>query len=147
MSSFALYAVLSKNINVVYYNNYIDRKGGKCEAIPAPFGVFLEENDENYVEPDLSVICDTAKLQDDGCHGTPDWVIEIVSPASRKMDCFIKQEKYRKAGVREYWIVDPETNIIRVFRYEKGEMKDYPFTEDIPVGIYEDLTINLSKLL
>ena len=127
--------------------DYIKKKGGKCETMPAPFGVFLEENDENYVEPDISVICDTDKIQEDGCHGAPDWIIEIISPSSRKLDCFIKQEKYRKAGVREYWIVDPQTAVIRVYRYDKGESKDYSFSEDIPVDIYEDLKINLEVLL
>lgn len=70
----------------------------------APFAVFLNENNKNYVEPDINVICDKNKLSDRGCEGAPDWVIEIVSPGSRRMDYAIKLFKYRSAGVQEYWI-------------------------------------------
>ena len=87
-------------------SQYIDIKGGTCEPYIAPFAVFLNENDKNYVEPDISVICDPNKLNDKGCTGAPDWIIEIVSPGSRRMDYFTKLFKYRTAGVREYWIVD-----------------------------------------
>ena len=63
-------------------SNYIDAKAGPCEPYIAPFAVFLNENDKNYVEPDISVICDPNKLTDRGCNGAPDWIIEIVSPAA-----------------------------------------------------------------
>ena len=89
-------------------NNYIKGKGGSCEVDIAPFAVFLEADDKNYVEPDISVICSPDKLTDKGCTGAPDWIIEIVSPGSRRMDYYTKLFKYRTAGVREYWIVDPE---------------------------------------
>ena len=70
--------------------DYIDSKGGSCKTYVSPFAVFLSENDKNYVEPDISVICDPNKLNDKGCTGAPDWIIEIVSPGSRRMDhgCF-----------------------------------------------------------
>ena len=74
----------------------------------APFAVFLNADDKNYVEPDISVICDKSKLTDKGCNGAPDWIIEIVSSGSRRMDYYTKLFKYRTAGVREYWIVDPD---------------------------------------
>lgn len=92
--------------------DYIDSKKGICEVDIAPFAVFLNEDNRNYVEPDISVICDTEKLSEKGCTGAPDWIIEIVSPGSRKMDYFTKLFKYRTAGVREYWIVDPGKNLI-----------------------------------
>ena len=85
--------------------NYIDSRNGLCEVYAAPFAVFLNDDDINYVEPDLSVICDLSKLDDKGCHGAPDWVIEIVSSGSRSRDYMTKLFKYRTAGVREYWIV------------------------------------------
>lgn len=88
--------------------NYISSKNGSCEVYSAPFAVFLNEDDRNYVEPDISVICDPEKLTDRGCTGAPDWIIEIVSPSSRRMDYFVKLFKYRSSGVREYWIVDPD---------------------------------------
>lgn len=73
----------------------------------APFAVFLNEDDKTYVEPDISVICSPDKLNDKGCVGAPDWVIEIVSLGSRRMDYYAKLFKYRTAEVREYWIVEP----------------------------------------
>ena len=123
--------------------NYIDRNNGKCEALAAPFAVFLNEDDVNYVEPDISVICDLSKLDDKGCHGAPDWIIEIVSPSSKPRDYMAKLFKYRTAGVREYWIVDPDKQIVMVYGFEKDIVEQYNWGEDVPVGIYEGFTITL----
>ena len=78
--------------------SYIKSKGGSYEPFFAPFAVFLNNDDLNYVEPDISVICDPDKLTDKGCSGPPDWIIEIVSPSSRRMDYFTKLFKYRAAA-------------------------------------------------
>ena len=66
--------------------DYIDKNNGSCEVDIAPFAVFLNADDKNYVEPDISVVCSSEKLTDKGCIGAPDWIIEIVSPGSRRMD-------------------------------------------------------------
>ncbi len=95
------------------------------------------------MEPDISVVCDSAKLDDKGCHGAPDWIIEIVSPGNRPMDYFTKLFKYRTAGVREYWIVDPMRKQILVYRFEQEIMEQYSFGEDIPAGIYEGFSIKI----
>lgn len=121
--------------------NYIDSKGGQCEVYAAPFAVFLNKDNINYVEPDISVICDISKLDEKGCHGAPDWIIEIVSSGNRPMDYFTKLFKYRNANVREYWIVDPTKEQIMVYRFEKETMEQYSFGEDVPVGIYDDFSI------
>ncbi len=84
----------------------------------SPFAVFLNEDDTNYVEPDISVICNPDKLTDRGCSGTPDWIIEIVSSGSRRMDYFTKLFKYLISGVREYWIVAPDWKRITVYDFE-----------------------------
>ena len=123
--------------------NYIQSKHGECEVFPAPFAVFLNENDTNYVEPDISVICDKNKISDKGCHGAPDWIIEIVSPSSKQMDYYKKLFKYRTAGVREYWVVDPEKELVTVYDVEKDSMEEYSFDKDIPVGIYEGFSIKV----
>ena len=125
--------------------NYIQSKNGECEVFPSPFAVFLNEDDINYVEPDISVICDKDKITDKGCCGAPDWVIEIVSPGNRPMDYFTKLFKYRTAGVREYWIVDPEKQMVTVYRFEKETMEQYSFGEDVPVGIYERFSIKVQE--
>ena len=123
--------------------NYIDSNGGKCEALAAPFAVFLNNDDINYVEPDISVICDPSRLDEKGCHGAPDWVVEIVSQSSKPRDYMTKLFKYRAAGVREYWIVDPEKQMVTVYGFEKDMVEQYDFGEDVPVGIYEGFFIKV----
>lgn len=126
--------------------DYIDQKGGSCEVYPAPFAVFLNEDDRNYVEPDISVICDTNKLDSRGCNGAPDWIIEIVSPGSRRMDYSTKLFKYRSAGVREYWLVDPDKDRIMVWHFETDNAEDYTFKDCVTSNIYGDLSIDFSRL-
>lgn len=123
--------------------NYIDNNNGECEALAAPFAVFLNEDDTNYLEPDISVICDLSKLDDKGCHGAPDWIIEIVSPSSKPRDYMTKLFKYRIAGVREYWIVDPMKRMITVYAFEKDSVEQYNYGEEVPVGIYEGFLIKI----
>lgn len=124
--------------------NYIHSKNGDCEVYPSPFAVFLNADDKIYLEPDISVICDKNKLTDEGCKGAPDWIIEIVSPSSRPMDYNKKLFKYRTAGVREYWIVDYERNLITIYNFEHDEMIDYTFKDKVKAGIYEDFEIDFA---
>ena len=128
--------------------NYIEAKNGDCEVYPAPFAVFLNEDEKNYVEPDISVVCDKDKLSDKGCNGSPDWIIEIVSPSTERMDYGIKLFKYRSAGIREYWIINPQKKTIIVFDFEKEERtEEYKFEDDVPVCVYEGFVINIERLL
>lgn len=127
-------------------SDYIEKNNGLCEVDLSPFAVFLNENDKTYVEPDICVICDKNKLTDKGCNGAPDWVIEIVSPGSKRMDYSVKLFKYRSAGVREYWIVDPDKNRIMVYYFETDFMEDYSFAENVQCNIFEDLEINFSAM-
>lgn len=123
--------------------DYIKRNNGECEVFPAPFAVFLSDNEKNYVEPDISVICDKDKITDKGCEGAPDWVIEIVSPSTKQMDYYKKLFKYRTAGVREYWVVDPERKLVTVYSFQRDIMEEYPFGEEVPAGIYEGFSIRV----
>ncbi len=137
--------------------NYIQSKNGGCQVLPAPFAVFLNRDNRNYVEPDISVICDKEKLDEKGCNGAPDLVVEIVSKASERMDYKIKLFKYRSAGVREYWIVNPMTETTTVYMFdqpetdeideEKGDAAQYKFSEEIHSAMFPDLTIQLSSLI
>jgi Uma2 family endonuclease len=126
--------------------DYIDSKGGSCKTYIAPFAVFLNADNKNYVEPDISVICDRNKLTDNGCAGAPDWVIEIVSPGSRRMDYSTKVFKYRSAGVREYWIVDPDKKRITVWDFINDSTEEFSFSDSVKAGIYPDLTIDFQQL-
>lgn len=139
-----------KLIGELYFTikNYIKSNGGDCDIYPAPFAVFVTANDETYVEPDISVICDKSKLDDRGCNGAPDFIIEIVSPSSRKMDYRTKMTLYADAGVHEYWIIDPVKERTTIYRFEEDAAPTIiPFIQPIKVGIYNDLNINISELL
>jgi len=96
---------------------------GPCRMYHAPFDVLLPDNideadDEvvNVVQPDIVVVCDPAKLDERGCRGAPDWIIEILSPSTSKKDLAEKHALYERHGVREYWVVDPGNRFALVFR-------------------------------
>ena len=127
---------------------YIKKNNGLCKLYISPFAVFLSEDEQNYLEPDLSVICDPNKVDEKGCHGVPDWIIEVVSPATQSNDYGIKLFKYRMAGVREYWIINPLKEIVNVYDFEHNAGTGlYAFDDEIPVSIYPELSIKISDLL
>ncbi len=126
--------------------NYIKKKKGPCRVLPAPFAVYIKNDEHNYVEPDVTVICDGDKLDDKGCHGAPDWAIEIVSPSSRTMDYIRKCSLYEAAGVREYWIVDPKERRILVYDFEHGTSAQHSFAEQVKAGIYEDFFLDFKEV-
>lgn len=127
--------------------NHIEHHKGTCEVYPAPFAVNLTANDNVWVEPDISVICDKDKLSDRGCEGAPDWIIEIISPSTQSRDYLKKLMLYQNAGVREYWIVNPRIFNTTVYNFETGESSSYSFTETIPVAIFDGLNIVFADFL
>ena len=128
--------------------DYIDANQGSCKIYLAPYAVFLNKDDKNYVEPDISIICDKKKLDERGCNGAPDWIIEVTSPSDPQRDYGIKLFKYRTAGVREYWIVNPQKKTVMVYDFEKELYSNqYDFNDDIHVCIYNDLILNINNLL
>lgn len=138
--------ILNALNNAIY--NYIHAKNGSCRVYPAPFAVKLFDDSENIVEPDISVICNPDKLTDKGCSGAPDWILEIISPSNPEHDYIEKLDLYKKAGVREYWIVDPRRGRVFVYDWEQSrfEVEMYTFQDKIKVNIYEDLWINFKEL-
>lgn len=131
--------------------------GRPCKVYPAPFCVRLpqdheknENENENIIEPDISIICDKSKLDDKGCIGAPDLIIEIISPSSTKKDKIVKFNKYEKAGVQEYWIVEPDQKFISIFILQDNRRYGRPeiFTEDdkIAISIFQDLIIDLNMV-
>ncbi|HEU5140983.1 MAG TPA: Uma2 family endonuclease [Bacillales bacterium] len=136
------------------FGNYLD--GNRCEVFDAPFDVRLfaeaRENDEveNVVQPDLVVFCDPEKLDDKGGKGTPDLVIEILSTSTAKIDKLTKKSLYEKAGVKEYWVVDPVHELLEVYLLKDdgkyGEYQLYSKEDTVPVNIFPDLTIDLDKI-
>ncbi|RNC63061.1 MAG: hypothetical protein AWM53_01683 [Candidatus Dichloromethanomonas elyunquensis] len=141
---------------VAQFYQYLHDK--PCKVYPAPFCVKLISGDEKkneeikrVVEPDISIVCGQSKIDGKGCNGAPDMIIEITSPSSAKMDKFIKFNKYEKAGVREYWIVEPDIKLVSVYVLQDNHRYGRPeiFTEDdqIKVSIFPDLVIDLRPVL
>ena len=121
-------------------------KGG-CEVYAAPFAVILNRDDDTCVEPDITVVCDPDRLSERGCEGAPDWVIEVVSRSSREMDYYVKLMKYRSAGVRVYWIIDPLRRAVRVYNFmNEDETADYSFEDSIPAVIYPGFSLCIGAL-
>lgn len=134
------------------FANYL--QGKPCKAYPAPFCVRLVKGDEKQnedikqvVEPDITIVCDNSKIDEKGCNGTPDMIVEVLSPSSIKMDRVIKFNKYEKAGVKEYWIVEPEGKLVSVFVLQKdqrfGRQEIYTEDDKIRVSIFHDLVVDL----
>lgn len=134
--------------------NYL--KGKRCKAFPAPFAVRLFEQDgdspedvDTMVEPDITVVCDPSKLDERGCKGAPDMVVEILSPSTQRHDRFTKFSLYQRAGIREYWMVDPDSRTAQSFILEDGHysVKEFGTAGDkMMVNVLEDCVIDLSEI-
>lgn len=128
-------------------------KGKKCRLYPAPFGVRLFEQDgdspnrvDTMVEPDISVVCDSDKLDEIGCKGAPDLIIEILSPSTQRHDRVTKFNLYQEAGVREYWIVDPMSRTVQVYVLENGlfrVVESYSAEDEAEVRVLSGCIVSL----
>ena len=126
---------------------YLRAKDEHCRIMTSPFAVFLKDDGRNYLEPDITVVCDEGRLDEEGCHGAPDWVIEVVSPTSRALDYGKKLGAYIDAGVREYWVVDSEKKVIVKYYLEQPDIPViHHFGDIVKSDIYNDLAIDTSKL-
>ena len=128
-----------------------------CKAVVAPFDVrlFAKEDDkpaniDTVVQPDIFVVCDLKKIDEHGIKGAPDLAIEILSPSTHRHDCLVKLNLYMQAGVREYWIVDPEEKTVQVFLLDDEVvyrvLKAYEKTDNIKVNILNGCFIDLSMV-
>ena len=134
--------------------NYLE--GKRCKVYHAPFDVRLFEKDgdaledvDTVVEPDIVVVCDHSKLDDRGCKGAPDMVVEILSPSTQRHDRLVKLGLYQRAGVREYWIVEPETQTVQVFLQQDGSLhlhEVYDRAGVARVNVLEGCFIELGKV-
>ncbi|GEQ15663.1 Uma2 family endonuclease [Clostridium butyricum] len=136
--------------------NYIKSNNGECKVYPAPFDVVLVDENENsndsknIVQPDISVICDKNKLTDKGCTGSPDMIIEIISPFNPSNDYVRKLNLYEQFKIREYWIVNPMKKNILVYTLTDngyGMPDIYTFDDKVKVNIYENLYIDFKLLV
>ena len=122
--------------------NFVDANGGGCMPFIAPTDVRLDRDDYTMLVPDVFVVChpDDDKMGDERyINGAPDLVIEVLSPSTRRKDMFVKLNKYHRAGVREYWIVDPQKEKVIVYRFEgEPEVSLFGFDSEVPVAIYDN---------
>lgn len=120
---------------------YIKSKHGKCMLFTAPLDVQLDCDIWTMVQPDILILCNRDMALENKVYGAPDFIVEILSPSTRRKDKTIKLRKYREAGVRECWMVDPEKEVVEVYLFRNRDMdvlpRVYTFDDVVPVGIYE----------
>lgn len=121
--------------------NHIQKKNGKCIPFGAAVDTQLDCDNKTMVQPDVMVICDRNKLQKRKLYGSPDFVVEVLSPSTKKKDRTIKLNKYMNAGVREYWIVDPDNKHVTVYLADEEygyDVEMYTFDSKVPVAVFNN---------
>jgi len=118
-------------------------EGKDCEPFYAPVDVFLPKGDpdssDTVVQPDVFVVCDPDKVQDDGIHGAPDFVVEVLSDSTAYKDLTVKKELYERSGVQEYWLVNPQNG--SVFPYVLIDGRYGPTTEILRGGVVKSVAL------
>ena len=127
---------------------HVLNNGGKCLPMIAPIDVQLDCDDKTMVEPDVLIVCDRDKVIDRCVYGAPDFIIEVLSKSTKKKDSVIKLNKYLNAGVREYWMIDPDKKKVIVYDFAHDEYPIiYGFDAKVPVGIWNgDLEIDFAEV-
>lgn len=134
----------------ILFRECADRHGIPCEVYLSPCDVRLDMDNYTMVQPDLLVICREYDIHAIRYEGAPDLIVEILSPSTRSKDMFLKLYKYQNAGVREYWVVDPEHRKVTVhyFETEEYQSKTYDFSSEIPVEIsHGECIIDFSRIM
>lgn len=139
---------------ITQFNNYL--QGKQCLAFPAPFdlclpdGVEKDEDVSTVLQPDIVIVCDKNRLNKTGYFGVPSLVVEVVSPSTSKLDRVFKFNKYEKAGIKEYWIAEPEGKVVSVFTLQDnnryGRPETYTEEDNIKVSIFSDLLVDLAPV-
>jgi len=134
----------------MHYQFFSMLKGRPCEVFHAPFDVRLNADtlDDTVVQPDLVIICDKEKLDEKSCKGVPDLLVEILSPSTARYDRMIKLHRYQKAGVREFWIIDPETATLSIHILENNKymISVYGDEDTAPIHVLEGCEVNLAEV-
>lgn len=130
-------------------SEYIEKKKGNCFVTNMSIDVYLNEGDNSAVVPDLFILCDRSKMKEDGVHGAPDFILEVISKSGKGRDLYAKMMKYFNSGVREYWVIDPIDKVIYEFDFENQIPMDIrPLTGKKKMRIYNgELEIDLDKVV
>ena len=128
--------------------NYIYDNHGNCKPLIAPVDIQLDCDEKTMVQPDIAILCHDDKVHTWGVYGAPDFILEVISPSTKRKDYTKKLTKYMNAGVREYWIMDPYQEIVLVYFFGKEICPViYGIGDAIPVGIYDgNLVIDCSGI-
>ena len=145
------------NISILF-GNFL--KGKTCQSFPDSAAVFLTEKD--YFVPDFMVVCDPEKIKNDGIHGAPDLVVEVLSPSTAKRDRTYKKQVYEQCGVQEYWLVSPNGKFVEQYLLQDGRLElaevytqpeDYlteeeraAYITEFKCSLYDDLLIKLADI-
>ena len=125
-------------------------RGKPCKVFIAPFGVRLNAaaRDNTIVEPDLLIVCDRSKLDGKACVGAPDMVVEVLSPSTAGKDRVLKFNKYLQAGVREYWIIDPDSKTLGVHILKNGEYVTTAYGDEdtVPVHVLDGCLVDMKDV-
>ena len=126
----------------------LKRLGKTCEIFPAPLDVQLDADDFTVIQPDLFIVCDAKSFKNGRYFGAPEFVAEILSPSTRGKDILLKTEKYRQAGVREYWMVDLQLHRVIVQCFGESENTFiYGLDERVPMQISEGrITVDFREI-
>jgi len=121
------------------FREYIRKNKGECLPIVSPIDVQLDCDDKTMVQPDVLILCDRDKLvKRGGIYGAPDFIVEVLSPSTKRKDMVKKNQKYMDAGVKEYWMVDPDEKRVIVYLYNDPDVVHmYTFEDEVPVGIFD----------
>ncbi len=131
-----------------HIKSFIRKKRGSCVVFVSPIDVQLDEDDRTMVQPDVVIVCDRKKLNKKCIKGAPDLVVEILSPSTKEKDMFLKQTKYKNAGVQEYWIIDTEKKHIITYYFGEADIPViYGMDAAVPVKIFRgELIIDFSEV-
>ena len=146
-SPYATHQIIGMQI-YTQISNYIAYHKGRCIPFAAPMEVQPDRDDRTIVQPDVFVVCDRDKVTRRRIFGAPDLVIEVLSPSTRKKDLNLKRIKYQRAGVKEYWMIDPKRLkvIVELFG-EHPEISLYSFEEQVPVSVFQgDCKIDFAQI-
>ncbi len=143
-------------LGALYVQFFMFLEGKPCKVYLAPFDVRIPKEDEEdqlirtMVQPDLVIVCDQTKLDEKGCKGVPDLVVEVLSPHTAGKDLKLKMDLYERVGVKEYWVVHPIDQTVLVFKDKEGKYikpESYIKGDKILVSIFVDeLSIDLAKV-
>lgn len=143
-------AVHQTIISELHYmiKSFIKEHSGKCKVFLSPFDVRLDNDNKTMVQPDIMVICEKGKVDRKRCNGAPDFLAEIVSKSSSQLDYIKKLNKYLDAGVKEYWIINPDKKTIMVYQFLlEDSPHSYSFSDKVPLGIFDGLVIDFNEIM